>query len=620
MVERLNGLKAILFRLPGFTKISSLSKFAILLICFSWWYGAFKYEVFKKNHVITDVVSYYAYLPSAFIYHDLSLQYTDADKAFFDYKIRPVKAPNGARIVKTSMGLSLMYAPFFGIGHLLAPHFGYHRDGFSAPYQVSIVVGVFIYLLIGFIFLRKVLLRYFSEGVTFITLLGLFLGTNLFYYSVIIPMMAHSFLFALGCIFMYYTIVFHEKATLKRAILLGFIAGLMTLIRPTMIFLLLFPVLYNVYSWNTLKEKIIFIGQNKKLLFPFALFFMLPIIPQLIYWKHYTGDWMFFSYVGERFFFDNPHIYEGLFGYRKGWLLYTPIMFFSVAGLLLLIAYRKEFFLAILIPVAILIYALLSWWSWWYGGSFGQRVFIDFYPLLALPFACFFQFILNRKIRIQDFTFFITGVLVFWNLFQTWEFNEGLLHYDSMTKESYWRGFFQTMSNTQYWQSLKQPNGYAAFRGLNESVIMQEGYEPETTEQDAKQHLSTVLHHSGKTSFALNDSCPYTPGIIFSLGDLLDMKAGILRASAYVYMPKEFRTEDRDKSYIILSMEAPDGKLVYYRGDQLFDKCIKGKWTQVSFDMPIGGDTPRDYRAKVYLSNMGKEKIYVDDVQIDIYP
>src|SRR5690606_20575959 len=61
---------------------------------------------------------------------------------------------------------------------------------------------------------------------------------------------------------------------------------------------------------------------------------------QMIYWKTQTGHWLYFSYEGEQFYFDNPHIIDGLFGYRKGLLVYSPILIFGFAGLILMIFRR----------------------------------------------------------------------------------------------------------------------------------------------------------------------------------------------------------------------------------------------------------------------------------------
>src|SRR6185436_10253555 len=116
-----------------------------------------------------------------------------------------------------------------------------------------------------------------------------------------------------------------------------------------------------------------------------AVLGILIFLPQLFYWKHQTGSWFFNSYLNEHFYFNNPHVFYGLFSFRKGWLVYTPIMFFALAGLYTLFKTMKEFFYPVLILFLLYIYVAFSWWCWWYGGSYGQRALIDIYPFLAVP-------------------------------------------------------------------------------------------------------------------------------------------------------------------------------------------------------------------------------------------
>ena len=41
------------------------------------------------------------------------------------------------------------------------------------------------------------------------------------------------------------------------------------------------------------------------------------------------------------------------------------------------------------------------------------------------------------------------------NLFQTWQYKNGLIHYDDMSKEAYFKGFFQTKLNSEWLDLLK---------------------------------------------------------------------------------------------------------------------------------------------------------------------
>ncbi|MGW8314977.1 MAG: hypothetical protein ACWGNV_05200, partial [Bacteroidales bacterium] len=186
----------------------------------------------ERGVIKWDVISYYSYLPAAFIYGDVTLGFLD-DPAFNnDNKFWPYQLENGNRLIQTSMGLSILYAPFFFMAHALAPLFGQARDGFSNIYQFFLVFGTLFYVCIGLIFMRKILLRYFSQVATAVSLLVIPLGTNLFYYSVHEAAMPHAYNFALITLFRYLVIRWDEKPDFRHTVFLGLAYGLTVLVRP----------------------------------------------------------------------------------------------------------------------------------------------------------------------------------------------------------------------------------------------------------------------------------------------------------------------------------------------------------------------------------------------------
>ena len=400
-----------------------------------------------------DIISYYGYLPATFIYGDPSLDFLDEGIIDNDNKFWWSPTEDGRKIIYMSCGLSLMYAPFFFLAHLLAPIFGEARDGFGSIYQFFLVFGALVYVAMGLLFLKKILLRYFTPMVTAITLLLVGLGTNLYYYSTYEAVMSHSYNFVLITLFLYTVLKWYEEATWLRTFLLGMLFGLIVLIRPTniLIFILLF--LWGVDSWKSLGERIRFFLHNipKVLVMVFA--FLLPWIPQFLYWKMITGQMMYFSYGahGDRFYFDNPHIIESLFSYRKGWLLYTPIMIFAIGGLIPLRKMIKGSTLPIGIYLVGMVYVMSCWWTWWFGGGFGGRIYIDMYGILALPLAAFVAVILEHKNKFVRFG--ISGLLVFllfFQLFQTRQYAGTAIHWDSMSKKAYWYNFLRIRHRVEY--------------------------------------------------------------------------------------------------------------------------------------------------------------------------
>lgn len=417
----------------------------------------------SKNNVIEwDVVSYYSYLPATFIKKDLSLQFFDADKDNYisKHQFTPLTAPNGGHVIKTTMGMSVMYLPFFATAHLFANAFGYETDGFSAPYQCMLQFSGLVYLVIGLIFLRRILLLYFSEKVTAITLLCVVFGSNLFYYASVHGAMSHAHSFCLASIYIWYSIQWLERPTFRTSLVIGLVFGLLVLIRPVNLLFVVFLLFFKVGSPEVFKQRLIFFWKNKGLVIVMKALVILCVLPQLLYWKWITGHYFFNSYIGERFYWMHPHLLEGLFGFRKGWLLYSPIMICSVIGMVMLFRYRREFAWPVLILFCIYIYVIFSWWCWWYGGAYGLRAMIDIYPFLSIPFAVFVNRITTNRIIIS-----VLIVLVLWNCFRMFQYRRGVIHFDGMNKEAFVKGLFKVERTEDLQRYFKSPDYEAARKG-----------------------------------------------------------------------------------------------------------------------------------------------------------
>jgi hypothetical protein len=49
--------------------------------------------------------------------------------------------------------------------------------------------------------------------------------------------------------------------------------------------------------------------------------------------ENFKRQFIYYSYAGESFDFLHPQIIRGLFGWKNGWLPYTPVMIFSLPGI-----------------------------------------------------------------------------------------------------------------------------------------------------------------------------------------------------------------------------------------------------------------------------------------------
>ena len=128
------------------------------------------------------------------------------------------------------------------IGHGLAFILGYPLDGFSAPYDIMISVGNLVYVIIGIVYLRKVLLHFFSSKITIIVLLSVVIGTNFLYIATTGAGNSHVPLFTLHAVALCLTIQWHLVPSVKNSLKFGAVIGLMIITRPTEILFLVIQV------------------------------------------------------------------------------------------------------------------------------------------------------------------------------------------------------------------------------------------------------------------------------------------------------------------------------------------------------------------------------------------
>jgi hypothetical protein len=474
-------------------RLSSIAIGMVLLTCLVIDFDLKNWR--KQDRVIEwDVHSYYAYLPALFIYNDIKLEKSiyqfDTDYWLF----WPNVEADGRRIIKTSMGTAIMYAPFFFIAHAFAesPLSVYSANGFSEPYKLFLLLSAVFYLFVGLVFVQKNLSHFsFSEAQTALTILLIGTGTNLLCYSSQSAPMPHVYSFCLVAVFIFYAIKWHEQRTIKNTLIIGLLLGLISLIRITNILIVLFFILYDAATLSALKEKIFFFFKKYYHLLIAVAACLLVWLPQIIYWKTVSSKYFYYSYPDEHFFFLHPQIMEGLFGFRKGWLVYTPMMAFAIAGIFLMRNDLKKFALNITIFLLLNIYIIFSWWAWWYGGTFGQRPMVESYALLAIPFASFVKFITERKLFVQIGFYCIAGFFIWLNIFQTYQFEVHSLHWDGMTTKLYFKQFAKMDRIPDYDKYVERPDYGKAklgFTGIEiNQVIDTENREAEKKELSRKQ-------------------------------------------------------------------------------------------------------------------------------------
>jgi hypothetical protein len=379
----------------------------IILVAIAFFTAAAFMRYYPKTDSIFygDAQGYYMYLPAMFQYHNLdSMPYLPTDRdipssvMWYAEGMRgQAPTPKGYILNQYTYGVALMELPFYAAGHLYAGITNQNQNGYSPPYENAIRWSSIVYCVLGMLVTFAILRRSFSATASLLMLVCIFIGTNLFWFTVYQSGMAHLPLFLLYALLTWLAIKLHESYKTIYFVLTGLVAGIITLIRPTDVICLIIPFLYGVYSLPTLKQRLHTLTQHRGKILLAAIVFILPILPQFAYWKWMTGNFLYYSYGDQGFNWRNPRILDGLFSFHNGWLAYSPIMYGAVIGLLL---YKKiknwAWCLWLLFPLYC--YIIYSWYCYNYINGLGSRPMIHLYPLLAIPFCAFISLLATRPV------------------------------------------------------------------------------------------------------------------------------------------------------------------------------------------------------------------------------
>jgi len=407
----------------------------------------------ENNIFIWDKSGYHLHLPAAIIYKDIK------HLAFYSY-IDEVYQPtglyfknfciydleNGNRIDRYNIGVAVHELPFFLVAHAINKFWlSYPQDGYSLPYQWGGIISNMFWVVLGLFALRRLLLRYFGDGVTAMTLLCIAFGTNLYMYVAFTPAMAHTYAFFQFSFILLFTDGLYRTGKKQYFYLLAFFFGLIAITRTSNLLVGIIPLLWGINSMTAAKERMQFLGRNALHIAGAAVVFICVAMIQLGYWKYITGHWFYDGYFGEGFIWTEPMILKGLLGFRKGWFIYTPIAVFMLAGIFFMSkTTTRTLQPAVAVFMVFNIYVVFCWWNWWYGGSFSARALIESLTILSLPLASLLEQLRKRSKPLRVTIGTVLVILIALNLFQSYQYKKNILYWDNMTKAYYFKVFLKT--------------------------------------------------------------------------------------------------------------------------------------------------------------------------------
>jgi hypothetical protein len=320
-------------------------------------------------------------------------------------------------------GLILVWGPFFAIAHLLvlsARAFGapLAADGFSVPYLNALRLGSLLCAFLAAALAYRCCRRYFHPYLAALGVVGVWLGSTLWFYSVYEPAMAHAPAAAAASLFLLLWLRVREDPSAPTKWMAVAFAGLLLVsMQRYEVYFLSAPV---VTALAYLKKSV---GAKspRSVWAPLATLgaFTLAVLVLLYYslsvpayfWAHVLPYW------------TRPRIGEFLFSSNGGLFAWTPVAYLAVLGLFL---FRPDRALGgtLLMTLGLGVYLLASTEYWSGGWSFGCRRLTEAFPIFTLGFCAAGAWTLRRP-RLLAFGALVA--LVLWNLSLTSQIRTGVL-------------------------------------------------------------------------------------------------------------------------------------------------------------------------------------------------
>jgi len=381
-----------------------------------------------------DGVGYYAYARAMLIEHSLNFEndWKSANASFtmtrFDSSgnLLPENFTSTGHIQNHfTVGPAILWAPFLMVAHagvLLSDALGAHipADGFSWPYVYAMAIATAVYGFLGLWISFRLARHHFSESAAFVATLGIWFASSLPVYMYFNPSWSHAISAFVVALILWYWDHTREGRSLLQWIVLGLLTGLaLDVYYPNFVIMLLPGVeSLAVYAGMTSKlagSKLRFAAGNVG----YGAGVLVGFLPTLITRWIIYGSGTETGYVSV---FDwswlRPHLLSVLLSSDHGVWSWTPILFFSIIGLLALLRRDRQLGIILLCVVAAFTYFIAAYPTWDGLSSYGNRFFVSLTPIFVIGLAGGIEMLegVLTAWRGRTLSYGTTFALIVWNL------------------------------------------------------------------------------------------------------------------------------------------------------------------------------------------------------------
>jgi hypothetical protein len=549
-----------------------------------------------KSEIWADRAGYYIYLPSFFMYHFDAKKCPEKidEKTGYGFNIDYQKNTINT---KYTYGIAALLSPFFIGARIASPVLKLPGDaGFGPVYHRMVNVAAVVYLILGLCLLKRFLGFYFKPSLQYLILFFIYAGTNLLFYTIDDTLMSHVYSFFLFSLFLLFMKKFIEDTSRYRYFLVMTLTyALIFLIRPTNALILVLFFTWDTDGIKEIRQRISVFFTYRNLL-SFVVIVICIFLPQIIYWKYSRGNFLAYSYSGESFSnWNHPKLPEVWFSTLNGLFLYAPMVILMIAGMIIMIIKKIPDGLLTLILFFLISYIFASWYNWYFGCSFGQRSFVEYYAIFAIPFGYFIRDSMQiRNLLLRALVLLPLLLFSYYNVRMTLNFNKCF--------------FGSTWDWEQFGRQLNKaglvPANTRPYRFIND--LENDAISYDYTRSDS-------VKRSGMYSGKLSIEREFCLVFFKTFWDFSATSPKTIETSCLIYNPRSNPTG----ALVVCSIEKDS--VVNWQSQELDSDASKpGHWFKVSGKFIIPENLSMDHKVKIIIWNRRKSTFFVDDLDVKI--
>ena len=361
-----------------------------------------------------DGVGYYAFARALLIEHNLDFapDYQHANQGFREARLDRAGNPKEEFRTATghldnhfTVGPAILWAPFLVSAHamvLVARALGsdVRADGFSLPYLLAMALGTVLYGFLALLLSYRVACRFVSARSALLATIAIWWASSLPVYMYFNPAWSHAHSAFAVALFFWYWLDTLDSRTTGQWLVLALVAGLMLNVYYPNALVLVLLVPEAVRAYLAAGRSAAGREQALRLLLRHASFCaltMATLLPTFLTKYSLYGRLLETGYTPvTRWAWSSPWFLALLFSANHGLFSWTPILLFSVAGLLLVWRSHPAVGSSVLLAVLAFYYFMASYPDWPGISSYGNRFFISLTVFFVLGLAALLEAVARR--------------------------------------------------------------------------------------------------------------------------------------------------------------------------------------------------------------------------------